>query len=78
MDNLYENLLWLQKTTKEFSQQLSNASDVADFRQLAKYSLDETQLNRLYNKFKKFRDRIDVLERQVDTLYMSECGGESF
>ena len=56
MKNIYEDLLWLQKPSKEFSKELANASNINDFKELAKYSLDESQLNRLYNKFRVFRD----------------------
>ena len=55
MNNIYEDLLWLQKPSHEYSKELANASDITDFVKLAKYSLDEGQLKRLYNKFNKFR-----------------------
>lgn len=56
MDNIFEDLLWLQKPPEEFSKELANASDITAFKELAKYSLDEGQLKRLYNKFNKFRN----------------------
>jgi FkbH-like protein len=56
MDNIFEDLLWLQKPSEEFSKELANASDITAFKELAKYSLDEGQLKRLYNKFNKFRN----------------------
>ena len=56
MDNIYEDLLWLQKPPEEFSKELANASNIASLKELTKYSLDESQLKRLYNKFSKFRD----------------------
>jgi FkbH-like protein len=59
MDNIFEDLLWLQKPPEEFSKELANASNITDFKELAKYSLDEGQLKRLYNKFSRFRNDKD-------------------
>ena len=52
MNGILEDLLWLPKPPQDFSKQLAEASSASDFQKLAKYSLDENQLTRLYNKFK--------------------------
>ena len=57
MNNIYEDLVWLPKPSENFSKRLSNASNLNDLRELAKYSLDEGQLKRLFNKFQSFRKK---------------------
>lgn len=47
---MYEKLLWLPKAPENFSEILSEASNVEALREIAKFSLDENQLRRLSNK----------------------------
>jgi len=50
MMNLFENLSWLPKPPENFSQRLSKALNGDDLKGLAKFALDDNQLNRLYKK----------------------------
>jgi FkbH-like protein len=50
MNNIYENLSWLPPTPRDFSQRLNGIASGNDLRELAKFSLDENQLRRLYKK----------------------------
>ncbi len=56
MNNIYEDLSWLQKPPQEFSKRLTEASNGNDLRELAQFSLDENQLRRLYKKIKIFQN----------------------
>ena len=50
MSNIYEDLSWLPQPPQDFSQRLNDITIGSDFRELAKFSLDENQLRRLYKK----------------------------
>jgi FkbH-like protein len=56
MKNIYENLTWLPEPTDNFLHEISNASNGHDLCELAKFSLDENQLRRLYKKFESLRN----------------------
>ena len=56
MNNIYEDLSWLQKPPQEFSKMLTEVSNGNDLRELAQFSLDENQLRRLYKKMKIFQN----------------------
>ena len=49
MKSIYEDLSWLPKIDEDFSKKLSNIKNANDFRKLACFSLNENQLNRLFN-----------------------------
>jgi FkbH-like protein len=57
MNDIYENLLWLPSPPQDFAQKLSNALGGADLRELAKFSLDENQLRRLYKKILELQNK---------------------
>ena len=61
MKNIFEDLLWLPQTPQDFSQKLIESSNVEDLCKLSKYSLDESQLNRLFNKFQSFKKKKNSL-----------------
>ena len=50
MSNLLERLSWLPSPPEDFGQLVSGSTNFADLRRLAGYSLDESQLRRLYRK----------------------------
>jgi FkbH-like protein len=50
MNDIYEDLSWLPQAPQDFSRRLNNAANGNDFRDLAKFSLDENYLRRLYKK----------------------------
>jgi hypothetical protein len=50
MNNIYEQLSWLERPPVDFSKRLKLALSQADLRELAKYALDENQLRRLSKK----------------------------
>jgi FkbH-like protein len=50
MINIFEDLSWLPKPPENFSQRLSKALNGNELQDLAKFSLDDNQLNRLYKK----------------------------
>jgi FkbH-like protein len=50
LGNLYEQLGWLPKAPEDFSSRLEVASTAREISSLAKFSLDESQLRRLYKK----------------------------
>jgi len=50
MSNIYENLSWLPQAPQDFSQRLNDVTNGDDLRELAKFSLDENHLRRLYKK----------------------------
>jgi len=50
MNNMFENLLWLPQPSQDFAQQVTDAINGSDLKELAKFSLDESQLRRLYKK----------------------------
>ena len=62
MTNLYEDLSWLPQPPEDFSLRLSDSSSGNDLRELAKFSLDENQLNRLYKKIKLLQKDLVNLE----------------
>ena len=55
MKSIYEDLSWLPKIDEDFSKKLSNIKNANDFRKLASFSLNENQLNRLFNKFQSMQ-----------------------
>lgn len=55
MINFFENLSWLTKPPKDFPIRLSEASSWNELRELSKHALDESQLNRLSSKVKRFK-----------------------
>jgi FkbH-like protein len=67
MINLYEDLSWLPKPPDDFSFRLSKASCGNDLQKLAKFSLDDNQLNSLYNKIKLFKNDLDSLSPLIPT-----------
>ena len=50
MNNIYEDLSWLPQPPQDFSQRLNEVTNGNDLRELAKFSLDENHLRRLYKK----------------------------
>jgi len=56
MSNIYENLTWLPQPPQDFSQRLSEVASGSELRELAKFSLDENQLRRLYLKTLAFQN----------------------
>ena len=50
MNNIYEDLSWLPQPPQDFSQRLHEVTNGNDLRELAKFSLDENHLRRLYKK----------------------------
>ena len=62
MTNLYEDLSWLPQPPEDFSLRLSDSSSGNDLCELAKFSLDENQLNRLYRKVKLLKKDLVNLE----------------
>ena len=62
MTNLYEDLTWLPKPPDDFSLKLSKASSGSNLQELAKFSLDENKLNRLYKKVKLLEKDLINLE----------------
>ena len=50
MNNIYEQLSWLERPPVDFSKRLKLALSKADLGELAKYALDENQLRRLSKK----------------------------
>jgi len=56
--NLYEDLSWLPKPPEDFSLRLSKAASGRSLQELAKFSLDDNQLNRLYKKVKFLKDSL--------------------
>jgi FkbH-like protein len=50
MNNIYEDLSWLPQPPQDFAQRLVDAANGNDLLALAKFSLDENQLRRLYKK----------------------------
>ena len=67
MINLYEDLSWLPKPPDDFSVKLSKASCGNDIYQLAKFSLDDNQLNSLYKKTKLLKENLVNLEPLIPT-----------
>ena len=69
MNNIFEDLLWLPKSPQDFTQRLIRSSSVNDLRKLAKYSLDENQLSRLYKKFQLLqKEGVDLLPLTTMTI----------
>jgi hypothetical protein len=56
MNELLENLSWLPKPPDDFNKKLSLASNADDLMLLAKFSLNDSQLNRLAKKLKSIKD----------------------
>ena len=50
MNNIYEELSWLEKPPVDFARRLKMARSEANLKELAKYALDENQLRRLSKK----------------------------
>ena len=50
MNDIYKDLLWLKQPSIDFSKLLNDAKNGRDLLNLAKFSLDENQLRRLYKK----------------------------
>lgn len=50
MNNIYEQLSWLEKPPVDFARRLKMARSEANLKELAKYALDENQLRRLSKK----------------------------
>lgn len=50
MNNIYEDLSWLPQPSQDFSQKLNDTTSGYGLWELAKFSLDENQLSRLYKK----------------------------
>ena len=50
MSNIYEDLSWLPQAPQDFSRRLNDAANGNDLQELAKFSLDENHLRRLYKK----------------------------
>ena len=50
MNNIYEDLSWLPQPSQDFSQRLNDTTSGYGLWELAKFSLDENQLSRLYKK----------------------------
>ena len=57
MINPYENLSWLSKPGPNFSQRLAYADTGSELSGLARYSLDENQLRRLFKKLQSMQDQ---------------------
>lgn len=50
MNSIYEDLSWLPQPSQDFSQRLNDTTSGHGLWELAKFSLDENQLSRLYKK----------------------------
>ncbi len=62
MSNIFEDLSWLPQPSQDFSQRLNYAVNGNDLRELAKFSLDENQLRRLYKKTLSLQnDQVNLL-----------------
>tara|TARA_B110000483_G_scaffold243073_1_gene331195 strand:+ start:1446 stop:3335 length:1890 start_codon:yes stop_codon:yes gene_type:complete len=55
MNNIYEQLSWLEKPPVDFAKRLRMARSEANLRELAKYALDENELRRLSKKANTLR-----------------------
>jgi len=65
MNNIFEDLSWLPRPPLDFAQKLKDATNGAQLRELAKFSLDENDLRRLYKKTLSLQNSTDDLSPLV-------------
>ena len=70
MTNILENLSWLPQPPADFSSRLSLASNGADLRELANFSLNENQL-------RKLSKRLYLLKKDKKDLSRNAPGARS-
>ena len=68
MSTIYENLSWLEKPPKNFSEKLSEAYSLSNLSYLSKYRLDLNNLFKINNRIKKLKDVSLETEKNFEHL----------